>query len=64
MSPNAFTRIVHKTWPVLDARLSAESRDALARFIRDQDRIDEHVRADFITLASELFLRAGAVKRR
>jgi hypothetical protein len=64
MSPAAFARIVRRIEPLIDARLSVESRDALARHMANFDNLDSHIREDIISICSELFLWVGAGRRR
>ena len=49
----AFARIVRRIEPLIDARLSVESRDTLARLLADFDNLDSQLREDIISICSE-----------
>jgi hypothetical protein len=63
MTPLTFCKAVRKLAPLLNERLSAEALDAIRRIIEDPEK-ERVSRDDAITLACELFLRVGAVRRR
>jgi len=64
MSPAAFARIVNRIAPIIDARCSVETRDAIEQLMRDWELIDDATRGCIVAISSELFIRIGAAKRR